>query len=125
MDYNKKVEEFHRAFKRPVREEPGFESEESKKLRVRLLKEEVDELKEALEEDDKVGVLDALVDIQYILSGTVVEFGFQKLFDDAFEEIHSSNMSKLDENGKPILREDGKVLKSENYRKPDLKQFLD
>ena len=124
MDYNKKVEEFHEAFRRPVREKPGFESEESKALRVRLLREEVDELAEALEKDDKIGVLDALVDIQYILSGSIVEFGFQKVFDEAFEEIHDSNMSKLDENGKPILREDGKVLKSDRYRKPDLKKIL-
>ena len=124
MDYNKKVEEFHKAFRRPVREEPGFESEESKALRVRLLREEVDELAEALEKDDKIGVLDALVDIQYILSGSIVEFGFQKVFDEAFEEIHQSNMSKLDANGEPILREDGKVLKSDRYRKPDLKKIL-
>ncbi len=67
MDYNKKVEEFHRAFQRPVREEPGFESEESKALRIRLLREEVDELALALKENDKLEVLDALVDIQYIL----------------------------------------------------------
>jgi predicted HAD superfamily Cof-like phosphohydrolase len=83
------------------------------------------ELHEAWSNKDIVEVADAITDCLYILFGTAIEFGLQDKLEDFFDEVHGSNMSKLDENGKPIYRNDGKVLKSEKYYKPDLKKILD
>jgi len=118
-----KVKEFHDKFKVPYKTTPEIPRHRAS-LRVRLLKEEIKELQSAILENDVVEVLDALVDIEYVLKGTILEFGMQNIFDKAFAEVHNSNLSKLDENGEPILREDGKVLKGDNYFKPNLKQFI-
>ena len=89
------------------------------------MQEEVIELHEAWSNKDIVEVADAITDCLYILIGTAIEFGLQDKLEDLFDEVHGSNMSKLDENGKPIYRNDGKVMKSANYYKPDLKKILD
>ena len=94
-------------------------------LRYDLAKEELDEYFEACQNNDLKEIADALGDQLYILCGTILKHGLQYKIHDVFEEIHKSNMSKLDENGKPIFREDGKVLKGKNYFKPDLNNVLD
>jgi len=119
-----KVRQFHNAFGVPTEYEPTTNTKEKQDLRVDLLQEELDELKEALDSNNLVETLDALVDLQYVLDGAFLTFGMQNLKRKAFDEVHASNMSKLDENGKPVLREDGKILKGEKYFKPDLQQFL-
>lgn len=124
MDYLKMVEEFHKTFGHPVGENIQFPSKTITELRLRLLAEELDELKEAIEKGDFVGVADALGDLQYILSGTVLVFGLQNKFNEVFQEIQNSNMSKLGEDGKPIYREDGKVLKGPNYFPPNIEGIL-
>lgn len=126
--------EFQKAFNCPVNYKPTLIDKERAKLRYDLGKEELDEYIEAVMDEDIVGVLDALVDQAYILFGSVLESGLQDVFMEAFEEVHRSNMSKLDDNGKPIINgENGvydesrpmqKVLKSKNYYSPNLKQFL-
>jgi hypothetical protein len=89
-----------------------------------LLEEELRELGEALEERDPVAVLDALTDLQYVLDGAYLALGFHAYKGDALLEVHRSNMSKLGENGRPIYREDGKILKGPNYSPPDLAAVL-
>tara|TARA_B100001250_G_C19299867_1_gene571378 strand:- start:64 stop:474 length:411 start_codon:yes stop_codon:yes gene_type:complete len=93
-------------------------------LRHRLMKEENDEYLEAAKEGDLVEIADALGDMLYILCGTILKHGMQNKIEEVFTEIQRSNMSKLDKNGKPIYREDGKILKSDQYFKPDLKSIL-
>lgn len=124
VNYIEKVKEFHKLFGHPIGE-PLCEPElNTTILRYNLLQEELSELASAIMKKNGLEVLDALVDLQYVLSGTVVAFGFHGLFDEAFKEVHASNMSKLGEDGKPILREDGKVLKGENYFKPKLGEII-
>ncbi|MET7028135.1 nucleoside triphosphate pyrophosphohydrolase family protein [Sediminicola luteus] len=94
-------------------------------LRYNLMDEENKEYLEAANNNDLVEVADALGDMLYILCGTILEHGMQYKIEEVFEEIQRSNMSKLDENGKPIYREDGKVLKGPNYFKPNIKEILD
>jgi len=94
-------------------------------LRFDLMKEENEEYLEAAKNDDLVEIADALGDMLYILLGTVLEHGLQDKIEAVFNEIQRSNMSKLDTNGKPIYREDGKVLKGSNYCKPKIKEILD
>ena len=119
------VQEFHETYGLPVEPEQTTGNEKTKELRINLLQEELDELKEALENDDMVETLDALIDLQYVLDGAFLSFGLQDVKNDAFEEVHRSNMSKLGEDGKPIRREsDGKVMKGPNYFKPDMTQFI-
>lgn len=119
------VQEFHETYGLPVENDQTTGSEQTKELRINLLQEELDELKEALENDDYVETLDALIDIQYVLDGAFLSFGMQGVKDLAFNEVHRSNMSKLGEDGKPIRREgDGKVMKGPNYFKPDMAQFI-
>ena len=119
------VQEFHETYGLPVESEQTTGSEQTKDLRINLLQEELDELKEALENDDLVETLDALIDLQYVLDGAFLSFGMQDVKMDAFNEAHRSNMSKLGEDGKPIRREsDGKVMKGPNYFKPDMVQFI-
>jgi predicted HAD superfamily Cof-like phosphohydrolase len=121
----KAVEDFHNAFGLSVKQQPTASLGEAKnKLRFNLMKEENEEYLEAAENDDIVEVADALGDMLYILCGTMIEHGMQHKIEDVFDEIQRSNMSKLDEDGKPIYREDGKVLKGPNYFKPDIKQVL-
>ena len=120
------VQEFHETYGLPVETEQTTGSEQTKSLRINLLQEELDELKEALESDDMVETLDALIDLQYVLDGAFLSFGLQNVKMVAFNEVHRSNMSKLGEDGKPIRREgDGKVMKGPNYFKPDMTQFID
>tara|TARA_R100000951_G_C2558796_1_gene154921 strand:+ start:68 stop:472 length:405 start_codon:yes stop_codon:yes gene_type:complete len=120
------VEEFHNSFGIKNNLEPiaNIESDQIE-LRHRLMSEENSEYLEAAKNNDLVEVADALGDQLYILCGTILKHGMQDLIGEVFEEIHRSNMSKLDENGKPIYREDGKVLKGENYFKPNIKSILD
>lgn len=94
-------------------------------LRYKLMREENEEYLEAAEAGDIVEIADALGDMMYILSGTILSHGMQHIIEEVFEEIQRSNMSKLDENGKPIYREDGKVLKGANYFKPNIKGILE
>jgi len=122
IDY---VREFHESFQLPVRNEMTAElSEKEMLLRFNLMKEENEEYLEAAQRGDIVEIADALGDMLYILCGTINAHGLQLKIAEVFEEIQRSNMSKLDENGKPIFREDGKVLKSNKYFKPDIKKIL-
>ena len=119
------VQEFHETYGLPVESTPHISCEQTKKLRINLLAEELDELKEALENNDMVETLDALIDLQYVLDGAFLSFGLHDVKDAAFNEVHASNMSKLGEDGRPIRREgDGKVMKGPNYFKPDISQFI-
>jgi len=120
------VKAFHTAFKIGHREIPKGDLGEAKnKLRFDLMKEENEEYFEAANKNDLVEVADALGDMLYILCGTIIEHGMQYKIEEVFEEIQRSNMSKLGENGEPIYREDGKVLKGPNYFKPNIKAILD
>ena len=116
--------EFNEAFEIPKLEAPGLGPDELIELRIKLLTEEVQEYAEAARSGDLVEVLDALADIGYILAGTIINHGMQGIYDDAFNEVHRSNMAKL-VNGKVIRREDGKVLKPEGWQPPQLAQFVE
>jgi predicted HAD superfamily Cof-like phosphohydrolase len=89
------------------------------------MEEETKEYVEACANEDLIGIADALGDQLYILCGTILKHGLQHKIEEIFHEIHMSNMSKLDENGKPVLREDGKILKGKGYFQPDIKKILD
>ena len=105
------VEEFHRIYKLGNSEKPIGKLENQKEnLRFDLMKEENEEYLEAAKNGDIVEVADALGDMMYILCGTIIEHGMQHIIEEVFDEIHRSNLSKLDENGNPIYREDGKVI---------------
>ncbi len=120
------VQDFHHAFKLPVRFEPTATlSDQERMLRFNLMKEENEEYLEAAEKGDIVEIADALGDMLYILCGTINAHGLQEHMAPVFEEIQRSNMSKLDENGQPIYREDGKVMKSDRYFKPNLHAILE
>ncbi|MBP6458692.1 MAG: nucleoside triphosphate pyrophosphohydrolase family protein [Crocinitomicaceae bacterium] len=120
-----KVELFHDSFGIKNNYEPTTELTKSEiELRYNLMKEENDEYLEAALNSDLVEVADALGDQLYILCGTILKHGLQHKIEEVFAEIQRSNMSKLDENGKPIYREDGKILKSELYFKPDIHSIL-
>lgn len=119
------VQEFHETYGLPVENVQTCGNDQTKALRINLLQEELDELKEALDNDDLIETLDALIDLQYVLDGAFLSFGMQDVKMDAFNEVHRSNMSKLGDDGKPIRREgDGKVMKGPNYFKPDMVQFI-
>jgi predicted HAD superfamily Cof-like phosphohydrolase len=118
------VAEFHTAFNMPDPQDYKQLTQEEYELRHRLLEEENNEYLEACGHDDLVGIADALGDQLYIIYGTILKHGLQDRIEEVFAEIHRSNMSKLDENGKPILREDGKILKGKNYFKPDIIKVL-
>jgi predicted HAD superfamily Cof-like phosphohydrolase len=120
------VKAFHEAFKLPVRHEPtGLLSDQELTLRFNLMKEENEEYLEAAKNGDIVEIADALGDMLYILCGTINAHGLQDKIAAVFEEIQRSNMSKLDDNGEPIYREDGKVMKSTNYFKPNISSILE
>ncbi len=122
----KAVETFHDAFGIQNNYEPTTNlSINEIELRHRLMQEENDEYLEAAKEGNLVEVADALGDQLYILCGTILKHGLQHKIAEVFEEIQRSNMSKLDENGKAIYREDGKIMKSELYFKPDIKKILE
>ena len=119
------VQEFHETYGLPVHDDINLTCEQTKQLRINLLQEELDELKEALANDDPQETLDALIDLQYVLDGAFLSFGMQAMKDIAFDEVHRSNMSKLGADGKPIRRpEDGKVMKGPNYFAPDLSKVI-
>jgi predicted HAD superfamily Cof-like phosphohydrolase len=123
MDTAAAVAEFHRAFGLPVQDFPSVEIDGSlAALRVALLREEVDEFVTASDESDLVGIADALADIVYVIYGTALAYGIN--LDSVLREVHRSNMSKLDSDGKPILRADGKVIKSAKYFPPDVAAIL-
>ncbi len=120
------VQQFHKAFGLGVKQEPTANLGKDKNLlRFNLMKEENEEYLEAANNNDLIEVADALGDMLYILCGTIIEHGMQHKIEEVFNEIQRSNMSKLGANGKPIYREDGKVLKGPNYFKPNIKAILD
>lgn len=118
------VREFHTAYGVPTAAAPDLENIRTNRLRLDLLREELEELTFALTCRDVVATLDALTDLQYVLDGTYLALGFAPVKDAAFAEVHRSNMSKLGADGRPILRGDGKILKGPNYTPPDLSQFI-
>ena len=117
-----KVKTFMQTFGQEVKSNPSFSTEKINDLRYNLIKEELDELKQAMENKDLLEVADALTDILYVTYGAGIAFGID--LDKCFEEVQNSNMSKLGENGKPIYNEAGKVMKGPNYFKPDLSKFV-
>ncbi|MEH6764431.1 pyrophosphohydrolase domain-containing protein [Aequorivita antarctica] len=120
------VSEFHKAFGLGMKETPTANLGIKKNLlRYELMREENEEYLEAANDNDLVEVADALGDMLYILCGTIIEHGMQHKIEEVFNEIQRSNMSKLDEDGKPIYREDGKVLKGPNYFKPNIQSILE
>lgn len=120
------VEQFHEAFGIENNHQPTTElTQNDIELRHRLMQEENEEYLEAAKNGDLIEVADALGDMLYILCGTILKHGLQHKIGEVFQEIQRSNMSKLDKDGKPIYREDGKVMKSELYFKPDIKGILE
>ena len=117
-----KVGTFMKTFGQEVKTKPSFSSDKINKLRIDLIKEELDELKEAMKNNDLLEVADALTDILYVTYGAGHAFGVD--LDKCFDEVQNSNMSKLGENGEPIYNESGKVMKGPNYFKPDLSKFV-
>ena len=124
--YTDAVHEFHSAFKLGIKNEPIADLGAAKNLlRFNLMKEENEEYLEAANANDLVEVADALGDMLYILAGTIIEHGMQYKIAEVFDEIQRSNMSKLGEDGHPIFRKDGKVLKGPNYFKPNIGEILE
>ena len=122
MSNFKSVKKFMETFGQEVKSKPSFSSKKINDLRYNLIKEELDELKQAIDKNDLLEVADALTDILYVTYGAGHAFGID--LDKCFDEVQNSNMSKLDENGKPIYNESGKVMKGPNYFKPDLSKFV-
>jgi len=117
------VGDFHRSYGLPVRDEPTADvGDDQVELRLALIEEEVGELAEAARAGDLVGVADALADIVYVAYGTAHVYGID--LDAVLDEVHSSNMTKLGADGRPIRRADGKVLKGPSYRPPDIAAVL-
>ena len=117
-----KVGTFMKTFGQEVKTKPSFSSDKINKLRIDLIKEELDELQVAMKNNDLLEVADALTDILYVTYGAGHALGID--LDKCFDEVQNSNMSKLDENGEPIYNESGKVMKGPNYFKPDLSKFV-
>ncbi len=117
-----KVGIFMKTFGQDVKNKPSFSTDKINKLRIDLIKEELNELQEAMKNNDLLEVADALTDILYVTYGAGHAFGID--LDRCFNEVQNSNMSKLDENGKPIYNDAGKVMKGPNYFKPDLSKFV-
>ena len=117
-----KVGTFMKTFGQEVKTKPSLSTEKINKLRIDLIKEELEELTEAMNNKDLLEIADALTDILYVTYGAGHAFGID--LDQCFEEVQNSNMSKLDENGKPIYNNAGKVMKGPNYFKPNLSKFV-
>ena len=117
-----KVGTFMKTFGQEVKIKPSFSTEKINKLRIDLIKEELEEFTEAMNNKDLLEVADALTDILYVTYGAGHAFGID--LDKCFDEVQNSNMSKLDENSKPIYNENGKVMKGPNYFKPDLSKYV-
>ncbi len=125
-DKIKAVYKFHEAFGLGINNSPVADIGEARNLlRYNLMKEENEEYLDAVKNNDLIEVADALGDMLYILCGTIIEHGMQHKIDEVFDEIQRSNMSKLGDDGKPIHREDGKVLKGPNYFKPNIASILE
>ena len=122
MSNFEKVKKFMETFGQEIREKATFPNDKITSLRYELIKEELSEFKEAIEKRDLKEVADALTDILYVTYGAGHAFGIN--LDKCFEEVQNSNMSKLDEDGKPIYNDAGKVMKGPNYFKPDLSKFV-
>ena len=122
MSNFEKVKTFMTTYGQEVKESASFPDENIIKLRLQLIKEELEELEQALNDKNLLEVADALTDILYVTYGAGHSFGIN--LDACFEEVQRSNMSKLDEDGKPIFNEYGKVMKGPNFSKPNLKQFI-
>ena len=118
-----KVGVFMKTFGQDVKQSPSFSTDKINELRISLIKEELDELIEAMNKKDLVELADALTDILYVTYGAGHAFGVN--LDKCFEEVQNSNMSKLDYNGRPIYNDKGKVMKGPNYSKPDLRKFIE
>ena len=123
MNQEDMVREFHRVYGQRIAKCPQLPKTSERELRKRLLKEEYNEYLQGEENNDLVEIADALGDMIYIICGTAVSYGIP--ITEIFNEIHRSNMSKLDENGKPIYREDGKILKGPGYFKPNLSAIIE
>ena len=117
-----KVGTFMKTFGQEVKSSPSLSTDKINKLRLSLIKEELDELKEAIDKKDLLEIADALTDILYVTYGAGHAFGIN--LDKCFEEVQNSNMSKLDNSGKPIYNDKGKVMKGPNYFKPDLSKYI-
>ena len=117
-----KVKTFMQTFGQEVKIKPSFSTEKINQLRYNLIKEELEEFKQAIANKDLLEAADALTDILYVTYGAGHAFGID--LDRCFEEVQNSNMSKLDENGKPIYNDSGKVMKGPNYFKPNLSKFV-
>jgi predicted HAD superfamily Cof-like phosphohydrolase len=117
-----KVRLFMNTYGQEVKDKAGFSDAKTNKLRIDLIKEELEELTEAMQDENLLEVADALTDILYVTYGAGHAFGID--LDKCFEEVQNSNMSKLGEDGKPIYNEAGKVMKGPNYFKPDLSKYL-
>ena len=117
-----KVGIFMKTFGQEVKNKPSFSTDKINKLRIDLIKEELEELTEAMKNNDLLEVADALTDILYVTYGAGHAFGID--LDKCFEEVQNSNMSKIGENGEPIYNESGKVMKGPNYFKPNLSKFV-
>lgn len=119
---NDKVKKFMETYGQEVKHRPEFPDADTCNLRLELIAEELNELYDAISDKDIIAVADALTDILYVTYGAGHAFGVD--LDACFDEVHRSNMSKLGEDGKPIYRDDGKVLKGPNYSEPDLERVL-
>ena len=117
-----KVRIFMKTYGQEVKDKAGFSDARTNKLRIDLIKEELEELTEAMQDENLLEVADALTDILYVTYGAGHAFGID--LDKCFEEVQNSNMSKLGEDGKPIYNEAGQVMKGQNYFKPDLSKYL-
>ena len=117
-----KVGTFMKTFGQEVKTKPSFSTDKINKLRIDLIKEELDELQEAMKNNDLLEVADALTDILYVTYGAGHAFGID--LDKCFDEVQNSNMSKLDENGEPIYNDAGKIMKGPKYFKPNLSKFI-
>ena len=117
-----KVRLFMKTYGQEVKDKAGFSDAKTNKLRIALIKEELEELTEAMQDENLLEVADALTDILYVTYGAGHAFGIN--LDKCFEEVQNSNMSKLGEDGKPIYNEVGKVMKGPNYFKPDLSKYI-
>jgi len=117
-----KVGDFMEAFGQKVEMEPTWPDFDTRELRLELIQEELEELSDAVADRDMIQIADALTDLLYVIYGAGHSFGLD--LDECFQEVHASNMSKLGENGRPIYREDGKVMKGPGYFEPDLEGIL-
>jgi predicted HAD superfamily Cof-like phosphohydrolase len=118
-----KVLEFTKTFGQPVSESPNLPNATTRKLRKNLIKEEYQEYLDGEKNNDIVEIADALADMVYIIAGTAITYGIP--LTEIFDEVHDSNMSKLDNDGNPIYREDGKIMKGPNYFQPRIKEIID